>query len=128
MKKAKKHPLSKSFSFAFRGIYKAIQKERNIKIHLVAAVLTIILGIILKISTLEWLVLILTIGVVISAEVMNSSIEAVCNLLKAKLDLSYYETYWARNFSAGAVMVLAITSVVIGLIIFLPKILICLFP
>lgn len=120
--KKQAHKLMASFNFAFRGIFKAIKKERNLKIHLVATLLVIFLGITLKISSSEWLVLILTISLVIGGEIFNSSIEAVCDFLKVKLDLSYYETYWIRNFSAGAVMVLAIGALVIGIIIFLPKI------
>ncbi|GAG45282.1 unnamed protein product, partial [marine sediment metagenome] len=45
---------------------------------------------------------------VIAGEIFNSSIEAVCDLMRFKLKLSYYETYWIRNFAAGGVMVLAI--------------------
>jgi len=122
MKKRKTYPLLASISFAFRGIFKAIKKERNLKIHLGATVLAVSLGIVSKISALEWLVLVLIISLVISGEIFNSSIEAVCDLIKFKLKLSYYETYWIRNFSAGAVMVLAVGAVIIGLIIFLPKI------
>jgi len=122
IEKKKKYPLYQSISFAFKGISKAIKKERNIKIHLTATILVIILGTILKISTTEWLILILTISMVISTEIFNSSIEAICNLVRFKLDLTYHETYWIRNLAAGAVMVLAIGAVIIGAIIFLPKI------
>lgn len=122
MKKQKKYSLFESISFAFRGIFKAIKKERNMKIHLGMGSLVILLGFVLKISCFEWLVLILIIGLIISAEIFNSALEAGCDLLRFKLKLSYYETYWIRNFAAGAVMVLAVASVIIGAIIFLPKI------
>ena len=122
IKKRKTNPIFKSFSFAFRGIFKAVARERNIKIHLAAASLAIILGLWLKISLEEWLVLVLIISLVIAGEIFNTSIESVCDLLRFKLDLNYYETYWVRNFAAGAVMVLAIGAAIIGLIIFLPKI------
>ncbi|MFC1711686.1 diacylglycerol kinase family protein [Patescibacteria group bacterium] len=120
--KRKKYPLYRSFSFAFKGIFKTIKRERNVRIHLGAAVFAIILGLVFNISPFEWLSLVLIISAVISAEIMNSSVEATCDLLRFKLKLDYYETYWIRNFAAGAVMVLAVGAVIIGLIIFLPKI------
>lgn len=117
-----KHPLYKSVSFAFRGIFKAIKKERNLKIHVGVGSLAVLLGIALKISRFEWLIIVMAIGIVIAGEIFNSSIEAVCDLMRFKLKLSYYETYWIRNFAAGAVMVLALGALVIGMIIFIPKI------
>ena len=120
--KRKKYKILDSFVFAFKGIGKTIKRERNVKIHLTATSLAITLGFILKISRLEWLAIIIVISMVIAAEIMNSAIEAVCDLLRFKLKLDYYETYWMRNFAAGSVMVLAIGAAIIGLIIFLPKI------
>jgi len=122
MKKKKKYKLIESITFAFRGIFKAIKKERNIKIHLGAATLATLLGLVLKISSIEWLILVLIISLVIAAEIFNTTLEAISDLLRFKLKLSYYETYWIRNFAAGAVMVLAIGAIIIGMIIFLPKI------
>ncbi len=121
IKKKAKYQLWESFTFAFRGISKAIKRERNIKIHLGAGSLAIILGLLLKISAVEWIVLLFLIASIISAEIMNAAVESVCNLLRFKLDLAYLETYWIRNFAAGAVMVLALAAVVIGLLIFGPK-------
>jgi len=117
-----KYNLFESLSFAFRGIGRSIKKERNLKIHLGATILAILLGLLLKISSVEWLILLIFIVLVIAGEIFNSSIEACCDLLRFKLNLSYYETYWIRNFSAGAVLVLAIGSLIAGIIIFLPKI------
>ncbi|PIS08683.1 hypothetical protein COT75_05500 [Candidatus Beckwithbacteria bacterium CG10_big_fil_rev_8_21_14_0_10_34_10] len=121
-KNGKRYPLFISIWFSLKGIAKAIKKERNLKIHLGFTFLVLILGLIFKVSQTEWLILVLTIAIVISAEIFNSAIEAVSDLLKFKLKLSYYETYWIRNFAAGGVMILAIASVIIGFIIFLPKI------
>lgn len=122
VKMAKKYSLLESFNFAFHGILKAIKIERNLKIHFLAGISAAILGLILKISCWEWLILILLIAAIIALEIINSAIEAICNLLTFKLNLAYRETYWIRNFAAGAVMVLALTSLIIGGIIFLPKI------
>lgn len=115
-----KHSLIESFKFAFSGIWQAIKKERNIKIHLLAATLAILAGIYFGISKVEWLVLILIISLVLAAEIFNSAIEDICNLLNKKLNLDYNQTTTIRNFSAGAVLILAISSLILGLIIFFP--------
>lgn len=121
--RTKKYSLFQSLSFSFKGIIKAVGKERNLKIHLALASVAVFLGIMLKISKFEWLVLVLIIGLVIGLEIFNSALEAICDLLRFKLKLSYYETYWIRNFSAGAVMILALSALILGIIIFLPKLL-----
>lgn len=121
--KKEKHSLFSSFGFAFSGIYQAIKKERNLKIHLLVAILVSIAGFFFKISRFEWLIIILIISLVLSAEIFNSAIEGLCNLLKEKLNLGYSETTLIRNFSAGAVLILAISSVILGFIIFLPYLL-----
>lgn len=122
IKRKKKYLLWESFIFAFRGIGRTIKKERNVKIHLFMGSLAVTLAFLLKISATEWIVLLLLIAAIISAEIMNAAVEAVCDLLRFKLDLAYLETYWIRNFAAGAVMILALAAVIIGVIIFGPKI------
>lgn len=109
-----------SFKHAFEGIGVAIKSERNLQIHIAIMFLVIIFGIILKISVVEWFVCLLLFGGVISLEMINTAIETTVDLItmernpKAKL---------AKDASAGAVLVIAIVSVIIGLIIFVPKIL-----
>lgn len=118
----RKHTIFDSFGFAFAGIWKAIKTSRNLKIHLTATILVLILGLLLQISPTEWLILFLLIGMIISAEIMNSAIEETCNVYDEKLNLSYGTTKIPRNMAAGAVLILAMTAVVVGLAIFLPKI------
>ena len=108
-----------SFKHAFEGIRVAIKSERNLQIHIAIMFLVIIIGIILKISVVEWFVCLLLFGGVISLQMINTAIETTVDLItmensKAKL---------AKDASAGAVLVMAIVSVIIGLIIFVPKIL-----
>lgn len=117
--KVKKSPLLRSFKFAFFGIEEALKKERNLKIHFSAAFLAIFFGFVFGISRLEWLLIILLIAMVISAELFNSVVEGLCDLLKKKLKLTYEETTFIRNASAGAVLVLAIAAFLIGFLIFL---------
>ena len=109
-----------SFLLAFSGILRTIKKERNIKIHLLAAFLVVFLGVTVGLTKPEWLVIVFLIGVILAAEIFNSCIEEICNLLNQKLQLAYKETKVIRDVSAGAVLILAITSVVLALIIFFP--------
>jgi len=123
MEKTSKYSLASSFGFAFSGIWQAIKKERNIKIHLAFTILVILAGLYFNIAKVEWLALIIIISLVLAAEIMNSSIEELCNLLNKKLNLEFSETALIRNFSAGAVLILALGSIILGLLIFLPYLL-----
>lgn len=115
-----KDPFYKSLGYAISGIIQCIQKERNIKIHLVFMFLVIICGFLFRLSITEWLVCILLFGLVISLELVNTAIEAVVDLCTQE----YYPlAKIAKDTAAGAVLISAIASVVIGLIIFVPKIL-----
>lgn len=117
-----KHTIIDSFGFAFSGIWEAIKTSRNLKIHLLATILVLILGLLLQVSPVEWLILFLLVGLVISAEIMNSAIEEACNVYDEKLNYPYGTTKVPRNMAAGAVLILAMTAVIIGLAIFIPKI------
>ena len=115
-----KVPFYKSLGYAISGIIQCIQKERNIKIHLVFMFLVIICGFLFRLSITEWLVCILLFGLVISLELVNTAIEAVVDLCTQE----YHPlAKIAKDTAAGAVLISAIASVVIGLIIFVPKIL-----
>lgn len=111
--------LVNSFKYAFEGIIAGIKEEKNMKIHIIIMILVIIMGIILKISRIEWIICIILFGFVISLELINTAIENTVDLItqeknpKAKI---------IKDVSAGAVLIAAITSAVIGIIIFVPKI------
>ena len=108
-----------SFVYALTGIKKAIKSEKNIKIDIVAAILVIIAAAVFKISTVEWIVCLVLISGVLSAEMMNTAIEAAIDLYtREKRELAAK----AKDVAAGAVLVKTIVSAVIGGIIFIPKI------
>ena len=109
-----------SFKHAFEGIGVAIKSERNLQIHIAIMFLVIIFGIILKISVVEWFVCLLLLGGVISLEMINTAIETTVDLITMERNP---KANLAKDASAGAVLVMAIVSVIIGLIIFVPKIL-----
>jgi undecaprenol kinase len=120
--KEKKRQISllSSFSYAIAGIRTAIIQERNIRIHLSISLIVIIFGFFFSISALEWLIILLTIGGMISLEIMNTAIERMVDLVT--LDFHPLAKQ-AKDLAAGAVFSFAIISVIIGIIIFGPYLL-----
>lgn len=115
----KNKKLLNSFKYAFEGVISAFKSERNMKIHVSVLVLVVIFGIFLKLKTWEWVVLVSWFSMVIGGELFNTAIEIVVDL--AMPDINEFAKR-AKDISAGGVLVFAIGSVIVGLIIFLPKI------
>ena len=109
----------KSFGYAFKGIDDVIEHEPNMKIHVVVAILVVIMAIILKVSIIEWIILVLLIGAVLAAETINTTIENLVDMYTKEYD---EKAKIVKDTAAGTVLILAITSAIIGLIIFIPKI------
>lgn len=106
-----------SFKYAFSGIWTALKDEPNLKFHFLAALGVVILAWYFGLSKAEWLVILLTIGIVISLELTNAAIEEVVDSL---VNTEHPSAKIAKDVAAGAVLVSAITAVVVGLLIFLP--------
>ncbi|WP_319005003.1 diacylglycerol kinase family protein [Mesobacillus jeotgali] len=113
--------MASSFKFGFEGIAAAASKERNVQIHLGISVIVILLGFIFSINKYEWIAVILSIGGMISMEMMNTAIERTVDMYTKEYHPLAKQ---AKDIAAGAVLVFAIASVMIGLIIFLPRILV----
>lgn len=110
---------SKSVGHAIDGIEYTINKERNIKLEILAAIIVSVAGFILKITLTEWLVMLLVISMVLSLELINTAIERCVDLVtKDYHDLAKV----AKDASAGAVFMMSLFSIIIGIVIFLPKI------
>lgn len=114
---------SKNFFDALKnsinGIFYVIKNEKNMKIELVFAILAIITSFFLKINAIEFIIILFVIFFVLFAEFINSAIEKVVDLYT----LEYNETAKiAKDISAGAVTIVSFLSIIIGVIIFLPKI------
>jgi diacylglycerol kinase len=122
MNKIKNEPkkIVNSFKYAIRGIITGFKEERNMKIHILAVVIVVILGIVLKISKTEWIICLILFGAVISAELFNTAIETVVDIAMPEIN---EKARIAKDVSAGAVLIQAIISAIIGIIIFAPKIL-----
>ena len=107
----------RSFKFAIQGIITMMKEEHNFYIHMVAAAVVIAAGFWFEVSRSEWLWLVFAIGLVFSAETFNSAIEKLVDLKQPEHDPLAGKI---KNLAAGAVLLAAITAVVIGVIIFWP--------
>ena len=116
--KLDKKRLTNSFKYAFEGIVQAYIGEQNLKIHTVIACLVILFGLILKISYVEWLVCLILIALVLMAEFFNTSIEYLVDLASPEIHPLAKAT---KDTASAGVLMMAIISAIIGLIIFLPK-------
>lgn len=108
-----------SFGYAGRGIKSVFGSEVNMKIHSVVIIIVVICGFVFNINVTEWIMCLLCIGLVVGAEMMNTAIENVVDL--ASPDFHPLAAK-AKDIAAGAVLICAIISVLIGLLIFIPKV------
>lgn len=109
-----------SFKYAFNGLVYGIKKERNIRIHFCIMLIVIFMGFLFNINLIEWNICLILFGMVISLEYVNTSLESVVDICSPeKNELAKV----AKDMAASAVVVSAIISLIVGLIIFLPKIL-----
>lgn len=116
MSKYKSQSVGKTFKNAGKGLRIVLKSENNIRIHFFAAIFVMTLGILLDLSVAKLCILLLTIGLVVVAEMLNSAIEFT-------LDAVFHNKYstlvgMAKDISAGAVMFATFIAVAIGLIIF----------
>ena len=108
----------KSFAFAWNGFKICFTSEANFKVHVFFALLAILLSFILKIAGSEWLAVIGCIAFVTTMEMMNTALEKLCDVVYKDLHPGIKK---AKDIAAGAVMVAAACSLIIGAVIFLPK-------
>lgn len=111
----------KSFRYAFKGIGFLVSGEHNAWIHCFAAVLVIVCGYLLELSSIEWIAVIFAIGFVFAMEAINSSVEALCDFVSPEHRPVISKV---KDLAAGAVLIAAITAALIGGIIFFPKIIV----
>ena len=111
----------KSFKYALIGIKTLIIEEHNARIHIFATIAVVILGFILKISVFEWIAIVFAIGFVITCESINSALENLCDYVSPQKNELIKKV---KDLAAAGVLISAITAVVIGIIIFLPKLLV----
>ncbi|MFN7691545.1 MAG: diacylglycerol kinase family protein [Bacteroidia bacterium] len=110
----------KSFVYAFEGVMFFIRFEAQATIHLIAIVAVLGAGYWFKISSMEWIAVVFAIGIVISAEMLNTAIEKLTDMVSPQIN---EQAKIVKDLAAGAVLIASLTAFIIGLIIFLPKIL-----
>ncbi|KKR70666.1 MAG: Diacylglycerol kinase [Candidatus Nomurabacteria bacterium GW2011_GWB1_40_7] len=110
---------SEKFSNAFRGIYVAFKVTRHAPILIFATLIVIVCGFYFKVSNLEWIVLIFAIGFVLVSEVFNTAIEIDIDLTSPEYHPYAKDT---KDVAAAAVLLSVFVAIIVGLIIFLPKV------
>lgn len=115
----KQNSLLKAFQYAFAGIGHFLLNDRNGHIHILISVVVITAGWFFGITMPEWCIVILCMGLVISLEMANHALEKLCDAVH---EAPHPLIKIAKDVAAGAVLWSAMISVVIGILIFLPKI------
>ena len=104
----------RSFRFAGQGIVDLFRYENNAKVHLLIAGLVLIAGLWLKLSRVEWAIILTQIGLVWAAEAINTAIEKLCDFVSPGL---HPQIKAIKDMASGAVLILAISAVVVGLLV-----------
>ena len=108
----------KSLKYALRGMWLLVSTEHSIMVQTAIAIVMTLIGWWLDISATEWILQILAIGLVLVAESLNTAIEKICDFIHPDYDT---RIGFIKDISAGASTFAAITAIIIGLIIYLPK-------
>lgn len=108
----------KSFSYALKGIFYMMRTQHNFWIQIIVGLLAVFLGFVFNISRFEWGLVLLSCGMVLTAETFNSAIETLADTVNSEPDP---KIGLVKDLAAGAVLISAIAAAIIGLIIFVPK-------
>lgn len=109
--------LFKSYSYALKGLFKTFREEQNLRIQSLASLAVLILGIYFSLSRIEWAILTLAVCLVLTAEITNSAVERVTDVLKPRINTYVKEI---KDIMAAAVLLSSIAALITGLIIFFP--------
>jgi len=107
----------KSFKYAFRGIGTLLATQMNARIHLIALVIVIVAGFHVNLNLGEWALIALSVGMVLSAEAMNSALEFLADHTAPQWHDSVQK---AKDLAAGSVLLAAVGALVVGLLVFIP--------
>ena len=112
----------KSFGYALNGLKQALKLGQNLKVQLFAAIIAIILACFLHCSVVEFVAILLCIGAVLSLEIINTAIEECCNFISPQY---HNKIKLIKDLSAAAVLVMSLIALIVGAVIFLPKLVHC---
>jgi diacylglycerol kinase len=108
----------RSFSFAGQGVWHVVRTQRNMRVHLLAAAVAVAAGLALRISASDWACVLAAIGLVLTAEALNTVVEALVDLYT---DEFHPLAKIAKDTAAGAVLISSAAAVGVGLAVFLPR-------
>lgn len=109
----------KSFTPAFKGLVKLFKNEHNSWVHLLATVVVLFLGFYLNLNRTEWIILVLVVGLVFICELFNTAIERLADKVEPDFNKLIGDV---KDYASAAVLIASIVAVIIGSIIFLPKV------
>ena len=109
---------AKSFTYAFKGIYLVVRFENNTRVHLFATVIALILGVVCKLSLLEWALILMQIGLVWAAEIFNTALEKLVDLVSPGFNP---KAGAIKDIAAGAVLVISLMALAVGILVFAGK-------
>lgn len=110
----------RSFSFSISGLKYAYKYEQSMFVHVIATICVITANIIFKVQPIEWLITVLAIGMVLAAELINTAIEAIVDMVTLEF---HPLAKIAKDCGSAATFVLAMMAAVIGIVVYLPHIL-----
>ncbi|QTM99862.1 diacylglycerol kinase [Sediminibacillus dalangtanensis] len=116
--KGNKRKRTVGFAFAVRG-WKHAWKERNLRIQVGVAAAALVLGAFFRITAIEWLILVIVIGMVIAMEMINTAVERLLDYVAPEF---HPKAGAIKDIAAGSVLAVAVAAAVVGTIIFLPRI------
>src|SRR3989338_5732338 len=109
--------LLRSFNYALKGLFKTFREEQNLRIQMAAGLIVVILGIYFGVSAFEWSLIVLAIGLVLIAEIINSAVERITDVLKPRINTYVKEI---KDIMAAAVLLSSLTAAIIAVLIFWP--------
>jgi diacylglycerol kinase len=115
-----RHGFWRSFSFAGQGVWHAVRTQRNMRVHLLAAAAAVVAGLILRISAVDWACVFMAIGLVLTAEALNTVVEALADLCTREF---HPLAKIAKDTAAGAVLISSVAALAVGIAVFLPRLL-----
>lgn len=111
----------KKFGYAFRGLFISLKEESSLVVHFIIATIVIVVGIILNkyMTPIDWSIIVILIAIIIGMELLNTAIENIVDIIMFEYNAKAKKI---KDISAAATLILTLASVVVGLVIFIPKI------
>jgi diacylglycerol kinase (ATP) len=107
----------RSFGYAFEGLATIVRTQPNFWVHVAAACIALVLGVLLRLSEVELALIVLSIGLVLVVESVNTAVETMCDLISPGHDPLVKR---AKDISAASVLIAAVAALALGLLVFVP--------